>query len=251
MQIDPKTFAGWTSEASALMRKFVSDIAPERTQLLDGLRVKSIRGASYYSPITRTAAIGSGSVEAMPADRARRETIETTLHESTHHLLREAGGFPGPLAFGQPGRVTEGVAQAVAGAAMALHGETADDRAWGVRVLDPSWQTVPVGEFRKRPVPLSLTMDDIGDGRIRFWEDSGHVHGGIITNAHRQMAANIGMREMAAVTLEAMDAAHALVSMRGWADATVAAAAQLHGHGSAQVQGVRDAWRAVKLDPGA
>ncbi|MGQ0505165.1 MAG: M4 family metallopeptidase [Myxococcaceae bacterium] len=246
--VNPESFRQWTDEGLELAKSLQTRVSPERDRLAR-LRIKPGRGDSFYSPTSRTASIGSAAIAKLSPERARLETLETTIHEGTHHQIREAVGFPGLLAGFGPGRVGEGVAQVVAALALALEGKNPAERAHGMSLLDPSWQTTRVGEFKRRAVPLSSTADDLRSGVVRWWEDMGgvHVHGGIVSNAHRVMVERIGLEPTATVTFEAIEGLRRTTGIKGWARLTVRAAEHRFGVSSFEAQAVRDAWADVRI----
>lgn len=224
----------------------------------DGLgraRVRVHDGSnSWFNRITRTVSVGIGDTVAK-GEQGRLELLETTIHELTHKWMDTRAGFGGLLYAGGPGRLSEGLSQVMAGAALALEGDAAE-QAYGWHLLDPRGKTAPMpGPFGgvKRHVPLSVTMDDVRRTGFTF-ADNGyvHVHSGVIQAAHLDIARAIGMEDMARITIEAAHASlHQLTGFQGWARATLGAAERLHGAGSAEHAAVRDAWLAAQVLTGA
>ncbi|MCW2924842.1 MAG: family peptidase [Thermoleophilia bacterium] len=200
---------------------------------------------SSYEPFRHTASIGLGMRDHQGPHGALA-ILETTLHEGTHHLIRQSTPPVGLLAGGGAGMVGEGVAQVMAGVALALFGANDAERAWGVAAIDPRGDTTPLG---KHDVPLSLRMDDIHP--FQYLNDMGgvHVHAGIVQNAHRILGEHIGIEAMGAITADAIRTGLTPVTgIRGWAKATLHSAERLHGRGSDEAAQVRHAWHKVQVE---
>jgi hypothetical protein len=207
---------------------------------------------SQYNRLTNTISIGAGN-EKVHGPNGELELLETTIHETTHHWTDHRAGVGGLFYAGGPGRLSEGLSQVMAGAALVLEGETQQQRDWGWFLLDPRGKTTPMPSElpwgHKRDIPLSVTMDDVRKGGFTL-KDNGyvHVHSGVIQAAHLEMAKAIGMEPMARITTDAARTSLGqFTGFHAWADATIAAAARLHGEGSPQQAAVRHAWEAVKL----
>jgi Zn-dependent metalloprotease len=236
-----------------MARRMYARLDDEGRDGLGRVRVNVHGGsASWFSRITRGVSIGTGSEKAL-GPNGDLEVLETTVHEVTHKWMDSRAGFIGLVYGGPSGRLSEGLSQVMAGATLALEGETDRERAWGWHLLDPRNQTTPMrSEIPGRPtkwIPLSVTMDDVKRAGFTL-TDQGyvHVHSGVIQEAHLQMAKAIGMEPMAKITTTAArDRLHPLMGFKGWAKATIATAARLHGEGSAEEAAVRQAWQAVKL----
>lgn len=206
--------------------------------------------SSWFNRITRTVSVGIGNSVAK-GEAGRLELLETTIHELTHKWMDTRAGFGGLLYAGGPGRLSEGLSQVMAGAALVLEGDAAE-QAHGWFLLDPRGKTAPMaGAFGgvTKHVPLSVTMDDVHTSGFTF-ADNGyvHVHSGVIQAAHLDIARVLGMEEMARITTDAARTSlNQLTGFRGWADATLAAAERRHGAGSQEQAAVRAAWLAAKV----
>jgi len=236
-----------------MARRTYARLDPNGNDGLGRVRV-SVHGgaASSFNRITRGVTIGTGSEKAL-GPNGMFELLETTIHEVTHKWMDSRAGFIGLVYGGQSGRLSEGLSQVMAGAAMALEGETPDERAWGWSLLDPRGKTTPFRSElpwgKTKHIPLSVTMDDVQRAGLQL-ADQGwvHVHSGVIQEAHRLMARDMGMESMARLTVTAArERLHPLMGFKGWATATIETAARLHGAGSAQEAAVRRAWQGVKL----
>jgi Zn-dependent metalloprotease len=214
----------------------------------DGLGLARARphagSTSWFNRITRTAMVGTGGGREIAEPRLT--ALETTAHELSHAWFDRRAGFGGLVyAFG-PGRVSEGLAQVMAGASLALEGADERERAYGWRVLDPRGRTTPIG---RREHPLSVTMDDVAARRATL-TDNGlvHVHSGVVQEGHLRIARALGMEPMARLTV---DAAHAeltpLTGIRRWAGATVRTAERTWGARSGEAAAVREAWQAARV----
>jgi hypothetical protein len=202
-------------------------------------------GASWFNRITRTASIGVGGAAAT-VPNGRLVTLETTVHELTHKWMDSRAGFGGLLYAGPSGRLSEGLSQVMAGAALTLEGTSDAERAWGWKVLDPRGQTTPIGGT---DVPLSVTMDDVARRGFTL-TDNGlvHVHSGVVQEGHLQLARAIGMEPMAQLTVDTARAELTpVMGVRGWADAMLRTAEKTWGAGSTEHLAVRDAWRAARV----
>ncbi|MCW2974661.1 MAG: Thermolysin metallopeptidase alpha-helical domain [Thermoleophilia bacterium] len=213
---------------------------------MDGFRVRATGGStSAYNSVSGTGMIGMSSPQCQGVD-GDLGIIETTLHEGTHHLVRNQVGWPGLPAMGQPGMIGEGLAQVIAGATLARAGRNPRERDYGWRTLDPHGQQARIG---RALVPLSLTMDELRT-RGPLPNDAGgvHVHGGIIQHAHWLLAKSIGLDDMLRITGDALRGElHRMSRIRGWAAGMLEMAELRFGAGSAQATAVRDAWAGVHL----
>lgn len=234
-----------------LARRMFARLDPAGDDALGSVRARVHDGAaSWFNRLTRRVSVGVGGAAARGPD-GRLETIATTIHEVAHKWVDSRAGFGGLLYAGGPGRVSEGLSQVLAGAAMVLEGSP-EEQAWGWRVLDPRGATAPFASMLGRPtrhVPLSVTMDDVRAAGFTL-VDLGmvHVHSGVVQAAHLDVARALGMEQMARITTDAARTGlHQLTGMRGWASATLASAGRLHGAGSAQQQAVARAWAAAKV----
>jgi hypothetical protein len=204
-------------------------------------------GGSWFNRITRRVMVGVGGPEATSAD-GRLVTVATTAHEVSHKWFDTRAGFGGLLYGGSPGRLSEGLAQVMSGASLALEGDTAE-QARGWKELDPRGQTTPMSKLGRGriDVPLSVTMDDVRRAGFTF-TDNGyvHVHSGVVQAAHLDMARDLGMETMARITTQS--ARRELTPTTGiarWAAATLRTAEQLHG--STAADAVHAAWTAARV----
>jgi hypothetical protein len=234
-----------------IARRAYARLDPAGDDGLGRARVRVHAGSnSFFNRITRTVNVGIGDTVAK-GEAGRLELLETTIHELTHKWMDSRAGFGGLIYAGGPGRLSEGLSQVMAGAALVLEGD-AGEQAHGWFLLDPRGKTAPMagafGGVSKR-VPLSVTMDDVRATGFTM-ADNGyvHVHSGVIQAAHLDIARALGMEEMARITTDAARTSLTqLTGFRSWADATLAAAERRHGAGSAEQQAVRDAWVAAKV----
>lgn len=248
---------GWDPHSTVdrgveIARRAYARLDPSGDDGLGRVRTKVHGGdASWFNRITRIVSVGTGKPE-LRGPAGDLELLETTIHEVTHKWVDRRAGFGGLVYAGPSGRLSEGLSQVMAGAALALEGETPRERAWGWHLLDPRGKTTPFrSEFgaETRHVPLSVTMDDVRATGLKL-ADSGyvHVHSGVIQEAHLRMAKAVGMEDMARITTDAARTGlHQLTGFEGWARATIDSATRLHGAGSQQDEAVRAAWEAVKL----
>ncbi|MCW2920524.1 MAG: peptidase thermolysin [Thermoleophilia bacterium] len=234
-----------------LARRMYARLDPAGDDGLGRARVKVHGGSnSFFNRITRTVNIGAGEA-VTKGETGRLELLETTVHELTHKWMDTRAGFGGLVYAGAPGRLSEGLSQVMAGAALVLEGDAAE-QAHGWFLLDPRGKTAPMRSEFGRPtkyVPLSVTMDDVRASGFTM-SDNGyvHVHSGVIQAAHLDIARALGMEEMARITTDAARTSLTqLTGFRAWADATLEAAERRHGAGSAQQRAVLDAWRAAKV----
>ena len=234
-----------------LARRAYARLDPAGDDGLGRARVNVHAGSnSWFNRITRTVSVGIGNSVAK-GEAGRLDLLETTIHELTHKWMDTRAGFGGLLYAGGPGRLSEGLSQVMAGAALVLEGD-AGEQAHGWFLLDPRGKTAPMrSEFGgpTKYVPLSVTMDDVRASGFTF-ADNGyvHVHSGVIQAAHLDIARALGMEEMARITTDAARTSLTqLTGFRAWADATLAAAERRHGAGSSERQAVRDAWLAAKV----
>lgn len=238
-----------------IARRAYARLDPTGDDGLGRTRVNVHQGSnSWFNRITRIVSVGVGDRIAK-GEAGRLDLMETAIHELTHKWMDTRAGFGGLLYAGGPGRLSEGLSQVMAGAALVLEGDAAE-QAHGWFLLDPRGKTAPMaGAFGgvKKHVPLSVTMDDVRASGFTF-ADNGyvHVHSGVIQAAHLDIARAIGMEEMARITTDAARTSlNQLTGFQGWARATLGAAERLHGAGSAQQEAVRAAWLAAKvLSPG-
>jgi hypothetical protein len=239
----------------AMARRMYARLDPAGDDGIGKLGVNVHDGShSQYNRLTNTISIGAGN-EKVHGPNGELELLETTIHEATHHWTDHRAGVGGLFYAGGPGRLSEGLSQVMAGAALALEGTTQQQRDWGWHLIDPRGKTTPMPSElpwgKRRDVPLSVTMDDVRATGFQ-WKDNGyvHVHSGVIQAAHLEMAKTLGMEPMARITTDAARTSLSQFTGFGaWADATIAAAARLHGDGSAEQAAVRRAWEAVKLLP--
>lgn len=235
----------------ALARRMYARLDPDGSDGLGRTRVVVHGGSnSFFNRITRTVNIGAGDSVAK-GEAGRLELLETTIHELTHKWMDSRAGFGGLIYAGAPGRLSEGLSQVMAGAALVLEGDAAE-QAHGWFLLDPRGKTAPMRSEFGRPtkyIPLSVTMDDVRATGFTM-SDNGyvHVHSGVIQAAHLDIARALGMEEMARITTDAARASLSqLTGFRSWADATLAAAARRHGADSPERAAVLAAWRAAKV----
>lgn len=245
---DPQVAA---DRAIAMTRRMYSGLDPKGNDGLGPTRVRLHEGTnSWFNRITRTVNVGYGDYLGK-GEQGRLMLLETAVHELTHKWMDSRAGFGGLLYAGAPGRLSEGLSQVMAGAALVLEGD-AGEQAYGWFLLDPRGKMVPiVREFGGPPryVPMSVTMDDVRRSGFTF-KDNGyvHVHSGVIQAAHLDIARAVGMEQMARITTDAARTSlRQFTGFEGWANATIAAAARLHGADSTQQQAVRDAWIAAKV----
>jgi Zn-dependent metalloprotease len=231
-----------------MARRTYARVDPDGDDGLGKVRMGLTGGShSSYNRITGRLSVGTAGVH---DEQSRLELLESTAHETSHRWFDKRAGWGGLVYAGPSGRLSEGLAQVMAGASLALEGATPAEQAWGWRLLDPRGRTTPEGEFRRHEVPLSVTMDDVRRSGFTL-SDQGyvHVHSGVIQAAHLEMAKALGMEQMARITTDA--ARHDLTPVTGfkaWADATIRSAGRLYGDDSAAQDSVRAAWDLVKVE---
>jgi Zn-dependent metalloprotease len=201
---------------------------------------------SFFNRISRVASIGVGGRDAT-SEHGRLSTLESTIHELSHRWFDTRAMGVGLIYAGGPGRLSEGLAQVMAGTALILEG-TPEEAKWGWHVLDPSTQTTGMRNAagKLELVPLSCTMDDV---RRRGFSlaDNGlvHVHSGVIQAAHLEIAQRIGPEAMGELTVAAGHRLTPVTGFERWASLMIDAAQSRFGPNSAQQAAVSDAWRHV------
>ncbi|MCW2927106.1 MAG: Thermolysin metallopeptidase alpha-helical domain [Thermoleophilia bacterium] len=234
-----------------LARGLYTQLDPQGRDELATARVRVHGGdSSWFNRITGTAQIGVGGKDSRGPQGALVQA-ETTIHELSHKWFDKRAGFGGLLYGGSSGRLSEGLAQTMAGTALILGG-TPEEARYGWKVLDPRGQSAPMaGAFggEGRRIPLSTTMDDIAKAGFTM-TDNGlvHVHSGIVQAAHLDIARAIGAADMARITVDAANAGlQPTTGITRWAGLTLTSAERMFGAGSEAHGAVRAAWTAAKV----
>lgn len=226
-----------------LARRTYARLDPSGEDGLGSAKTSVHGGAhSFFNRISRTAHIGVGGEEAT-GPNGSLYTLESTVHELSHRWFDTRALGVGLVYAGGPGRLSEGLAQVMAGTALILEG-TPEEAAHGWRVLDPRGQSARMSADER--IPLSDHMDDVRERGFTL-EDGGlvHVHGGVIQAAHLDMARSIGVEDMGRITVAAGHRITPVTGFDRWAELTLDAAEERFGPRSPELEAVRGAWERV------